>query len=143
VAGHGDRHHGPDRAAGLEPGTDGHAVQQAVPDQRGRGNDAEAWGVNVARVLPFLTLVPAVDRQRALDDAQGQKAEYGGEHDRRNAEPLAGLLAECFGYQVEADDTEHEPCREPEGVGVEHSKEGRSAYRGAGARRRAVPPQTR
>jgi hypothetical protein len=73
VAEHGDRHHGPDRAADLEPGTDGHAVQQAVPDQRGRGKDAEAWGVNVARVLAFLTFVPAVDRQRALDDCKIRK----------------------------------------------------------------------
>jgi hypothetical protein len=85
-----------------------------VHDQRGRRKDAEAWGVNVARVLTFLTFVPAVDRQRALDDVQGQKAEYGGEHGQWNAEQLAGLLAECFGHQVEADDTEHEPCREPE-----------------------------
>jgi hypothetical protein len=54
-----------------------------------------------------------VDRQRALDDVQGQEAEYGGEHDRRNAEQLAGLLAECFGHQVEADDPEHEPCESP------------------------------
>ena len=77
VAEHGDRHHGPDGAAGLEPGTDGHAVQQAVPDQRGRRNDAEAWGVNVARVLPFLTFVPCLqsrwrygaDLQAALDAA--------------------------------------------------------------------------
>ena len=69
-----------------------------MPDQRGRGNDAEAWGVSVARVLAFLTFVPAVDRQRALDDVQGQEAEDGGEHDRRNAEQLAGLLAECFGH---------------------------------------------
>jgi hypothetical protein len=29
--------------------------------------------MNVARVLPFLTFVPAVDRQRALDDVQGQE----------------------------------------------------------------------
>ena len=83
--------------------------------------------MNVARVLPFLTFVPALYRHRALDDVQGQKAEDGGQHDRRNAEQLAGLLAECLGHQVEADDTEHEPCREPEGAGVEHSKEGRSA----------------
>jgi hypothetical protein len=114
VAKHGDRHHGPDGAAGLEPGTDGHAVQQAVHDQRGRGEQAEAWGVKVARVLTLLTFVPAVDRQRALDDVQGQKAENRGEHGQWNAEQLAGLLAECFGHQVEADDTEHEPCREPE-----------------------------
>jgi hypothetical protein len=67
VAEHGDRHHGPDGAAGLEPGTDGHAVQQAVPDQRGRGKDANAWGVKVARVL---ALVGAVDRRRAFDDVQ-------------------------------------------------------------------------
>jgi hypothetical protein len=62
-----------------------------VDDQRGRRQDAEAWGVYVARVLAFLTFVPAVD-----------------------AEQLVGLLAECFGHQVEADDAEHEPCREPE-----------------------------
>jgi hypothetical protein len=92
--------------------------------QRGRGKDAETWGVEVARVLTF---VAAVDRHRALDDVQGQEAEDGGQHDRRNAEQLAGLLGECFGHQVEADDPEHEPCREPEGAGVEHSKDGRSA----------------
>src|SRR5512132_2726899 len=57
VAEHGDRDHGPDGAAGLEPGTDGQAVQQAVHDQRGGGEHAEAWGVNVARVLTFLTFV--------------------------------------------------------------------------------------
>ena len=31
-----------------------------------------------------------------------------------DAEQLVGLLGECFGYQVEADDTEHEPCGEAE-----------------------------
>jgi hypothetical protein len=85
-----------------------------VPDQRGRGDDAEAWGVNVARVLPFLPFVAAVDRHRALDDVQAQEAEDGGEHGQWNAEQLAGLLGERFGYQVEADDTEHEPCGESE-----------------------------
>jgi hypothetical protein len=48
-------------------GTDGEAVHHAVPDQRGRGEDADAWVVNVARVL---TLVPAVDRRRAFDNVQ-------------------------------------------------------------------------
>ena len=52
VAEHGDRDDCPDRAAGLEPGTNGHAVQQAMHDQRGRGEDAEAWGVNVAAYSP-------------------------------------------------------------------------------------------
>ena len=67
----------------------------------------------MARVLTFLTFVPAVDRHRALDDVQGQEAEYRGEHGQWNAEQLVGLLGECFGYQVEADDTEHQPCGEP------------------------------
>ena len=114
MAEHGDRHHGPYGAAGLEPGPDGHAVQQAVPDQRGRGKDAQARGVKVARVLALLTFVAAVDRHRALDDVQGQEAEYRGEHGQWNAEQLVGLLGECFGYQVEADDTEHEPRGESE-----------------------------
>jgi hypothetical protein len=114
VAEHGDRHHGPDGAAGLEPGTDGQAVHQAVPDQRGRGEDAQAWGVKVACVLALLTFVAAVDRHRALDDVQGQEAEDRGEHGQWNAEQRTGLLAECFGYEVEADDAEHEPCGEPE-----------------------------
>jgi hypothetical protein len=114
VAEHGDRHHGPDGAAGLEPGPDGQAVHQAVPDQRGRGKDAKAWGVTVACVLALLTFVAAVDRHRALDDVQGQEAEDRGEHGQGNAEQLAGLLGECFGYQVEADDPEHQPGGEPE-----------------------------
>jgi hypothetical protein len=70
--------------------------------------------MNVARVFPSLTFVPAVYRHRALDDVQGQEAEHGGEHGQWNAEQLARLLGECFGYQVEADDTEHEPCGESE-----------------------------
>jgi hypothetical protein len=113
VAEHGDGHHGPDGAAGLEPGPDGHAVQQAVPDQRGRGKDAKAWGVKVACVLALLTFVAAVDRHRALDDVQAQEAEDRDEHGQGNAKQLAGLLGEGFGYQVEADDTEHQPCGEP------------------------------
>jgi hypothetical protein len=80
--------------------------------RRGRGEDTDAWVVNVARVL---TLVPAVDRRRAFDDVQCQEAEDGGEHGQWNAEQLAGLLAERLGHQVEADDTEHEPRGEPEG----------------------------
>ena len=44
--------------------------------------------MNVARVLPSLTFVPAVYRHRALDDVQGQEAEYGGEHGQWNAEQL-------------------------------------------------------
>jgi len=82
-----------------------------VPDQRGRGNDAKAWGVKVARVL---ALVGAVDRHRALDDVQAQEAEDRREHGQGNAVQLAGLLGECFGDQVEADDPEHQPCGEPE-----------------------------
>jgi hypothetical protein len=82
--------------------------------QRGRGKDAETWGVEVAGVFALLTFVAAVDRHRALDDVQGQEAEDRGEHGQGNTEQLAGLLGERFGHQVEADDTEHEPCREPE-----------------------------
>jgi len=111
VAEHGDRHDCPDGAAGLERGTDGEAIHHAVPDQSGRRKDADAWGVNVPRVL---TLVPAVYRHRALDDMQCQEAEDGGEHGQWNAEQLAWLLAERFGHQVEADDTKHESCGEPE-----------------------------
>jgi hypothetical protein len=70
--------------------------------------------MNVARVFPFLTFVPAVYRHRTLDDVQGQEAEYGGEHGQWDAEQLTGLLGERFGHQVEADDTEHEPRGESE-----------------------------
>jgi hypothetical protein len=84
-----------------------------VPDQRGRGKDGEGWGVNVARVLPFLTFVAAVDRQRALDDVQGQKAEYGGQHDRRNAEQLVGLLAECSGTRSKPTTPSMSPAESP------------------------------
>jgi hypothetical protein len=69
--------------------------------------------VTVACVLALVTFVAAVDRHRALDDVQGQEAEDRGEHGQGNAEQLAGLLGERLGYQVEADDTEHEPCGEP------------------------------
>jgi hypothetical protein len=69
--------------------------------------------VNVARVPTFRTYVPAVDRQRALDDVQGQKAEYGGEHDRRNAEQLAGLLADASGTRSKPTTPSMSPAESP------------------------------
>ena len=48
VAEHGDRHHGPDGAAGLEPATDGHAVHHAVPDQPVLGDGLDVAQQDVA-----------------------------------------------------------------------------------------------
>jgi hypothetical protein len=76
VAEHGDRHHHPDRGAGLEAGADGEAVHHAVPDQGGPGEQADTGGVPVAGVL---ALVGAVDGYRTLDNVQGQEADDGGE----------------------------------------------------------------
>jgi hypothetical protein len=70
--------------------------------------------VEAACIFALPSFVAAVDRHRALDDVQGQEAEDRGEHGQWNAEQLAGLLGECFGHQVEADDTEREPGGEPE-----------------------------
>ena len=65
---------------------------------------------------------------------RGPRARAGGGPPPWALEPGRGSLDPC-------DDSSPRPAR-TRGVGLEHSKEGRRAYRGAGARRRAVPPQT-
>ena len=62
----------------------------------------------MARVLTFLTFVSAVDRQRALDDVQGQKPSTAASmtDGTPNGSPGAGRVLRA---QVEADDTEYEP----------------------------------
>ena len=93
-------------AAGLEGGTDGEAVHEAVPDQAGRGEYPDARMVLVAGVFG---LVAAVYRSGALDYMQRQEAGHGGEHDHWHAEQVLWLLAESLGQQIEQHHAEHQP----------------------------------